>query len=70
MNVSGSVFGSQYSGGVAGENRGVIETAKVTLQDDLFRKSQYVTAGVVGLNLGGLVIDVNAEANIVKTDYA
>ncbi len=70
IDVAGRLIGSQYSAGVAGENRGVITNAKVSIEDETFKRSQYVSAGVVGLNLGGLVKDVEVRANIIKTDYS
>ena len=69
INVSGSVFGSEYSAGLVGENRGVIELVDITLADNIFAKSKYVSSGAVGFNLGGLVRNVNVKANIIKTDY-
>ena len=69
INISGIIAGSQYSAGVAGENRGAIINANVTLSDDIFENSKYVSAGVVGFNVGGLVKDCNIKANIYKTAY-
>ena len=69
INVSGSVFGSEYSSGLVGENRGVIELVDITLADNIFAKSKYVSSGAVGFNLGGLVRNVNVKANIIKTEY-
>lgn len=69
VDIAGSLFGSQYSAGVAGENRGVISNAKVVLADELFAKAKHVSAGAVGLNLGGLVRNVSVTANINKTLY-
>ncbi len=69
INITGSIFGSQYSAGVAGENRGMIENVNVILADNIFENARYVMSGVVGLNLGGLVKDVDVQANINRTDY-
>jgi len=69
INVSGSVFGSQYSSGFAGENRGVVDNVEIVLANDLFYKSKYVSAGAVGFNMGGLVRNVKVRANIIKTGY-
>lgn len=69
VNISGSLFGAQYSGGAIGENRGVLINSTITLDDNMFKKSQYVSAGAVGFNLGGLVEQVEVKANIIKQDY-
>lgn len=61
IDVTGSIFGSQYSAGVVGENRGVIMNASVRIGDNTFQNAKFVMAGVVGLNLGGLVKDVRVE---------
>ncbi len=70
VNVSGTLFGEQYSAGAVGENRGLLTNSTIKLADDVFRKSKYVSAGAVGFNLGGLVDNVEVKANIIKKDYA
>ena len=70
VNISGSVFGTQYSAGAIGENRGVLNNAKIVLADELFKRSPNVSSGAVGLNLGGLVMSVDVTANIIKTGHA
>ena len=65
------MFGSQYSAGIAGENRGVITNSKVNLNNGLFNRSKYVAAGVAGFNLGGLIKDVSVDqAYIIKDGYS
>lgn len=66
VNISGSLFGFEYSAGFAGENRGVIESVEVNLNDDIFNRSVVVSSGLVGFNLGGLIKDVSVNANINK----
>lgn len=70
INISGSVFGSQYSSGFIGENRGVIDGVRIVMADNVFEKSKHVSSGAVGFNLGGLVQNVYVEANINKTEHA
>ncbi len=69
VNITGSLFGSQYSAGIVGENRGVLKNAKVVLQNGIFTNAKNVHAGAVGLNIGGLVSDVSAQAFIEKNNY-
>ena len=69
VNITGSIFGSQYSAGLVGENRGVVSNANIVLADEIYANAKFVCAGVVGLNLGGLVNDVTAQVNISKNDY-
>ena len=70
VDISGILAGSQYSAGVVGENRGALENVKVTLADNMFKQAKYVASAVVGLNLGGLVTDVEVlQAKIDKTDH-
>lgn len=71
INISGELSGYQYSGVLAGENRGVIdnrikndENAQIVFADDIFANSANVSAGVVGLNIGGLVMNVDVVGNI------
>jgi len=65
--TSGELAGAQYSGGVVGENRGVIENATfVTGNEEVFARSSNVLAGIVGLNLGGLVINSSTDAIIIS----
>ncbi len=66
---NGSLSGAQYSALVAGENRGLILDSNIISESDtLFNSSNNVSAGLVGLNLGGYIDNVNVNANIVKTD--
>lgn len=60
--------GYQYSAGLAGENRGVIENVKVEIESETaFESANYVAAGVVGLNFGGLVRNTGVvKVNIVR----
>lgn len=58
--------GYQYSAGLAGENRGVIDKSSVVIKGECFNETNYAAAGVVGLNVGGLIRNVTAEVNIVK----
>ncbi len=69
VDISGSILGSEYSAGAVGENRGVIENAQIKIADNVFARSKNVSSGAVGLNWGGLILDVNVEANIEKSDY-
>ena len=65
---SGALSGSQYSGGIVGENRGVVTNSSIIASvDTLFDGSNNVSAGLVGLNLGGFVQNSNAEINIIKS---
>jgi len=72
VNISGALIGYQYAAGIAGENRGVISSqrGKVVLADNIFDENKNISAGVVGFNLGGLVQDVYAQANIHRTGHA
>lgn len=69
VNVSGTLSGVQYSAGVVGENRGVLENISLIVADNIFDGSKNVSSGVVGFNLGGLIINANANANITKSGY-
>ena len=71
INISGELSGYQYSGVLAGENRGIIdnrikndENAQIVFADNMFANSVNVSAGVVGLNIGGLVMNVDVVGNI------
>jgi len=67
VNLAGAEFkGYQYSAGLAGENRGVITNAKVTLTGESFVEANYAIGGAVGLNIGGLITKVYVEADIVR----
>jgi len=70
-NISGSLAGVQYSAGLVGENRGVIDNNNIAviLNDDMFKQSSHVSAGLVGFNLGGLVRNIKIQANIKKSGY-
>ena len=69
VNISGMLAGVQYSAGVAGENRGVIANSNIIIADDAFVYSTNVSSGAVGLNLGGLVKDLNVHAKIHKSGH-
>lgn len=67
--IGGSIMGAQYSAGLVGENRGIIQNSTVVLEDDVFKNASNVVAGVVGLNLGGLIQDVSAAYNAIIHVY-
>lgn len=61
------ISGTQYSGGVVGENRGVLINAEIVIEgNETFKNAQVVSAGAVGFNLNGLVYNVNVTADITK----
>ncbi len=61
----GALSGSQYSGALVGENRGKIINSNVEcLADNVFKNSKNVSAGLVGLNLGGYINGGTVKANI------
>lgn len=65
--MSGELVGEQYSAGIAGENRGIIKNSTFTAESEtIFNRAKYVCAGIVGLNLGGLVTDSNVKNMIVN----
>ncbi len=73
IQISGYKLGGyQYSGGVVGENRGVIDKVNIVYtaagNNTLFDDSYTTVAGVVGLNLGGLVMNSSAELDIIKAN--
>ena len=35
VDISGSIFGDQYSGGAVGENRGVLKNLEIILDDEI-----------------------------------
>lgn len=74
VNLSGGILaGSQYAGGAVGESRGVIINSSVVQtaeSNTIFNNSSYVIAGVVGFNLGGLIIDAYSNVTLVKTGSA
>ena len=65
------ISGTQYSAGVVGENRGAIINVQVDIEaENVFDVSKYASAGVVGLNLYGLVQNVRiSNLTIIKNDY-
>lgn len=67
-----NLAGAIYSAAVAGENRGVIDNAIVVLANESFKGTDLydskVSAGAVGLNIGGLVQNVSVKADIVKSN--
>lgn len=69
INVAGALAGVQYSSGFVGENRGVISNINIILADEIFTQSKNVSSGVVGLNLGGLIKDVEVSATITMKGY-
>lgn len=66
IEISGALSGAQYSAGFVGENRGVITDVNIKLDTDMFAQSRYVSAGVVGLNLGGLIVDARVEEATIE----
>ncbi len=69
IEVGGSIMGAQYSAGLVGENRGIIQNSTVIIQDDTFTNANNVVGGVVGLNMGGLIQNSTAQFNMVKHSY-
>ena len=68
VKIAGDFNGSQYSGGIVGENRGIISYATFeTTNSTSFARSKYVSGGIVGLNLGGLVQNCSSSATIINT---
>ncbi len=67
-----NLAGALYAAGVVAENRGVVDNAIVTLTTDSFNGTDLydteISAGVVGLNIGGRINNVNAKADIIKTN--
>ncbi|MBR2969809.1 MAG: hypothetical protein IKC49_02010 [Clostridia bacterium] len=62
-----SLTGSQYSSGLVGENRGVIVRSSAKLVGDhSYDLATGSMAGLVGLNLGGLVHSSSFEGNIIN----
>lgn len=70
VNITAGVLdGAQYSAGIIGENRGkLLKSSFVTENTGLFSLSDYVSAGAVGLNLGGLVDNVKVNVDIIKNN--
>lgn len=67
--TSSKLSGYQYSAGAVGENRGILQNTQVTILDEgTFDNSNYVSAGVVGLNAGGLVQYVNVLDIIIEKE--
>lgn len=63
----GILYGYQYSAGLVGENRGWIESATVSSETlNLFEYSNNVNAGIVGFNLGGIILNSSADIVITK----
>lgn len=68
VDVAAAKFkGYQYSAGIAGENRGIIENAVVNIGDNSFDETMFAVGGLVGLNIGGLIKDVKVTANIIRS---
>lgn len=65
--TSASFKGYQYSAGLVGENRGVIDNAIVRIGDNAFDEANYSASGLVGLNIGGLIRNVDIEVNIIRS---
>lgn len=72
VNISGgSLSGYQYSAGLVGENRGIIQNVTATVKGtDLFKNSTYVSAGLVGFNLNGYIDNVTVQTEISKTNQS
>ncbi len=69
--VAGKISGYQYSGGFAGENRGTISQATVSIKgENLFKNSTFVSSGLVGFNLGGTIENVSVYAEISKVNQS
>ena len=71
VNIEGLLSGYHYSGALAGENRGVIDNKinntdnmDITFANNIFTNSANVSAGAVGLNIGGLVFNIDVVGNI------
>ncbi len=63
-----NIVGQYYAAGLIGENRGIIADSSITVANEvenIFGNSR-VCAGLVGLNLGGLITNCSAELNIVN----
>lgn len=71
-NITGGNFaGYQYSAGLVGENRGIINNAKVQLKSStLFNNSTNVSSGLVGFNFNGLIQNATIYAEIAKTNQS
>ena len=68
--LTGNFEGKYYSAGLVGENRGIIQNSSFKFNSssvDVFMRSSNVSAGLVGLNLGGLVLNCTAQVDIIKT---
>ncbi len=67
VNLTGGMLaGVQYTAALVGENRGWIVDCIATSQiEDLFNRANSVTAGLVGLNLGGLIDNCESHVDIV-----
>ncbi len=67
--TGGILYGYQYSAGLVGENRGWITSANVVSTNaDIFNNSNNVNAGLVGFNMGGVIMDSQVELSILKTN--
>ncbi len=66
------ISGYQYSAGIVAENRGIVDDANIVYTptegyDNLFNNSYTTAAGLVGLNLGGLVMNSSADIDITRS---
>ena len=69
--TAGNLSGYQYSAGLVGENRGIVQKATVSVVgENLFKNSTFVSSGLVGLNLNGYVLDATVYAEISKTNQS
>ena len=76
INITGNKFsGYQYSAGAVGENRGIVDDVHVMYSNEsetestsIFNDSHTTVAGLVGLNLGGLVMNSSSNIDIIKTN--
>ncbi len=69
--TGGNLSGYQYSAGLVGENRGIIQNVQASITgENLFKNSTYVSAGLVGFNLNGYIENVNVYAEITKTNQS
>ena len=68
ININGGkITARRYAGMAVAENRGVMKNVICSTEDeDLFKDSNYVVGGAVGLNFGGYIDSVETSVDIVK----
>jgi len=68
VNIDDGYFaGTEYSGGVVGENRGVIINASFSVKNEnAFAESSRVSGGIVALNFGGFIRGAYSDAAIIN----